>query len=543
MPAADTATTAPRTRTTTHKIYYYRCLGSDDYRYEGGRVCANKPVRADLLDELVWNHITDLLADPRLIRAEIDKRLEVARTSDPVRHQRARLESALAKARTAITRMIEAYSEQLLTIDELRSRMPQLRGREANLTAQIHALDAQIADRDAYLKLADDLEGFLARLREKTATASIEERQRVLRLLVKDVLVGPEKITIRHRIPVREHTPGASRDHEHTDAEDGRHPSYPLRWRGERGTLRGPALALLHAPVSPRQRRFEPAFDIQQHPRQVAHRAHRLDHQIPRHAVEERPDIEIDHPVVLPAAHPAGSHGIERAAPRTVTVGIGVEDRFRPRLQNSGHHRLRDPIPHGRHTQNPGACAVRFRDLDRTHRRREVTTRGHPVPDLAQVALQILLERLDRHPVHPGCTPVRLDLLPCLPDSLLRNHERLARRLQLIHATPPENVGWSNDHSHERPGPFAPPPLQGHRHYYEPVRRRTRTPPGTPSPVPCGRGRPGSRRLYAGHRLARKRTTRQAHPEADLTPRFRCQLLRSRHVHDDSLAFAFPVPT
>ena len=32
------------------KIYYYRCLGSDNYRYEGGRVCGNKPVRADYLD-------------------------------------------------------------------------------------------------------------------------------------------------------------------------------------------------------------------------------------------------------------------------------------------------------------------------------------------------------------------------------------------------------------------------------------------------------------------------------------------------------------
>ena len=53
------------TRTTNKKIYYYRCLGSDDYRYEGGRVCANKPVRADYLDQVVWDHITGLLADPR----------------------------------------------------------------------------------------------------------------------------------------------------------------------------------------------------------------------------------------------------------------------------------------------------------------------------------------------------------------------------------------------------------------------------------------------------------------------------------------------
>ena len=46
----------------------------DNYRYEGGRVCGNKPVRADYLDTVVWDHITGLLADPALIRAEIGKR-------------------------------------------------------------------------------------------------------------------------------------------------------------------------------------------------------------------------------------------------------------------------------------------------------------------------------------------------------------------------------------------------------------------------------------------------------------------------------------
>ena len=75
-----------RTTTTTtagNKIYYYRCLGSDDYRYQGGRVCQNKPVRADYADKVVWDHVTALLADPALIRAEIGKRLERARTSEP----------------------------------------------------------------------------------------------------------------------------------------------------------------------------------------------------------------------------------------------------------------------------------------------------------------------------------------------------------------------------------------------------------------------------------------------------------------------------
>ena len=217
-------------RTTSRKIYYYRCLGSDDYRYEGGRVCGNKPVRADYLDTVVWDHITGLLADPALIRAEISKRLDAARTSNPVTRQRNRLELEAAKAATSIAAMIEAFSEQLLTIDELRAKMPHLRARQANLQGQIDALDAQTADRDAYLTLAGDLAGFLTQLRDKAGTATVEERQQVLRLLVKDVLVGPEKITIRHRIPARAGSSGARQHDPGPDTEGDHRPGYPLRW-------------------------------------------------------------------------------------------------------------------------------------------------------------------------------------------------------------------------------------------------------------------------------------------------------------------------
>jgi site-specific DNA recombinase len=250
-----------RTSATTarRKIYYYRCLGSDDYRYQGGRVCQNKPVRADYMDEVVWNHVTGLLADPALIRAEIGKRIERARTSDPVTRKRGQLEQALAKTTASIAAMITAFSEQLLTIDELRGRMPDLRARETGLKDQIAALDAQAADRDAYLRLADDLEGFLARLRQSSATATTEDKQRVLRALVQDILIGPDKITIRHRIPVREPSSGGGH-HDKTDTEGDMRNSSLLRWgravpvvgqpcpgrvrrsRGPRGVPRSPVL-------------------------------------------------------------------------------------------------------------------------------------------------------------------------------------------------------------------------------------------------------------------------------------------------------------
>ena len=124
--------------------------------------------------------------------------------------------------------MITAFSEQLITIDELRARMPDLRARETGLKDQIAALDTQAADRDAYLKLASDLEGFLARLRENVATATTEDRQRILPV-VQDILIGPDKLTIRHRIPVKHATRNSS-NHDTTDTEGDMRESSLLRW-------------------------------------------------------------------------------------------------------------------------------------------------------------------------------------------------------------------------------------------------------------------------------------------------------------------------
>ncbi len=234
------------TTTAGNKIYYYRCLGSDNYRYEHGRVCDNKPVRADYLDALVWDHITGLLADPTLIRAEIDRRLEQLRTADPTTATGKRLEQALATTGAAVARLIKAYQEELISIDELRERMPELRARETSLRSQLDTVANQLVDRETYLKLAAGLEEFLTQLRGHADTAAVPEQQRVLRLLVKDVLIGPERILIRHSIPSnRSATPTATTADGDTDEEPA--PSSRLRWRSRFAAAR----QRLPAPAGP----------------------------------------------------------------------------------------------------------------------------------------------------------------------------------------------------------------------------------------------------------------------------------------------------
>lgn len=191
------------TRTSKHKISYYRCIGSDGWRHAGGKICDNRPVRADQIEPLVWEHVTRLLTDPNLIAGELQRRLDQLRAANPATAQRGRLERDLARVSSGITRLVEAYQEQLLTLDELRERMPELRKREATVRAQLDALHAQLIDHETYLKLAENLDSFLSRLRERIHSASVPDCQRVLRAVVREVLVGSDRVVIRHSIPFR----------------------------------------------------------------------------------------------------------------------------------------------------------------------------------------------------------------------------------------------------------------------------------------------------------------------------------------------------
>ena len=190
------------TRTSVRKISYYRCLGSDSWRHLSGPLCDNRPVRQDLLDDIVWTEVVRLLEDPALIGAEIDRRLEMARASDPNQQREIDLLHRLIRVRKSIDRLVNAYQEELITIDELRDRTPELRRQEKALHRELQSVIDHVKDREIYVRLAETLTGFLARLRSSAETLDIAERQRVVRLLVKEVLVSEDKIIIRHSIPI-----------------------------------------------------------------------------------------------------------------------------------------------------------------------------------------------------------------------------------------------------------------------------------------------------------------------------------------------------
>ena len=137
-------------------------------------------------------------------------------------------------------------------------------------------------------------------------------------------------------------------------------------------------------------------------------------------------------------------------------------------------------------------------------------------------------------------------ILPRLPDSPLGNLKRLARQLQLVHATPPRELLVDRTNTATNgPAPSLRPHYKGlsattsrsasaSRDGTQPLtasaplgdlplarpRQRAGQYRDTPSPVPRGSRRPGSRRLHAGHRLASKRTPARLIPESPKHPGF-----------------------
>ncbi len=166
-------------------------------------MCDNgRLVRQDLLDRIIWTEVIRLLEDPTLIQSELDRRVAAARASDPSKLREQGSQRELTRVHKSIDRLLSAYQEELVSLEQLRERMPPLRQRQQALRAELQAIADQINDRAMFLRLAETLTAFLARLRNAATTLDVTERQRIVRLVVKEILIGDDTIVIRHCIPV-----------------------------------------------------------------------------------------------------------------------------------------------------------------------------------------------------------------------------------------------------------------------------------------------------------------------------------------------------
>jgi site-specific DNA recombinase len=177
---------------------YYRCTGSDGYRFGGQRLCWNKQVRTDLLDAAVWEDVHRLLSEPERVRSEYERRLRGAEAgpSQDVEH----LGKLVNNVKKMISRLIDAYGDGLVDKSEFEPRISAARERLTKLEGEYRQRISEAAQESELRLLIGQLEEFAKRVSDELNEPTWDTRREVVRALVKKVEIDEQEIRIVYRV-------------------------------------------------------------------------------------------------------------------------------------------------------------------------------------------------------------------------------------------------------------------------------------------------------------------------------------------------------
>jgi site-specific DNA recombinase len=176
---------------------YYRCVGTDAYRFGGTRVCHNNQVRTDRLDDAVWNDVRELLREPKLLREEYERRLQLP-AEDASRREP--LVRQLQQAQRAVSRLIDVYTEGVLDKQEFEPRLAQARQRVERLRGDLEQLAAQDTQREQLRASLACLDEFSEQIRNGLDQADWTTRREIIRTMVERVRIEEDQVRITYRI-------------------------------------------------------------------------------------------------------------------------------------------------------------------------------------------------------------------------------------------------------------------------------------------------------------------------------------------------------
>ena len=179
---------------------YYRCIGSDAFRFGGERLCDNLQVRTDRLDQYVWQEVSALLQEPERLSQEYQRRLA---TPDGEAQSMQVLQTQISRCRQSIARLIDSYSEGYLEKQEFEPRIERLRQRLTKLESQVKQKVNEQALQVELQQIITQLKDFSAKVKGHLDDADWLTKRDLIRTLVKQVEVGKEDVTIVFRV-----TPG-----------------------------------------------------------------------------------------------------------------------------------------------------------------------------------------------------------------------------------------------------------------------------------------------------------------------------------------------
>jgi predicted component of type VI protein secretion system len=123
-------------------------------------------------------------------------------SSQAAQQETARLEGACRHLQGQIERLVDAYQQGAIEVDDLKARRQRLEASLEATRARAESLEAQHAEGARLERLGADIAAFAAAIRDGLGALDFAGRQRLVRLLIERVIVQGEDVTIEHAVPL-----------------------------------------------------------------------------------------------------------------------------------------------------------------------------------------------------------------------------------------------------------------------------------------------------------------------------------------------------
>jgi site-specific DNA recombinase len=189
-------------RTLPSGYSYYVCRGHTDVlRAVEGKRCTARYAPAQGLDDLVWQDMCCLLAQPALIIHELEHGQGGAWLPQALQDRRRTLRAALAQLERQQARLLEVYLAEIIKRDEFERKRQELMHTQTGLSQQLRQLEAQAQKQIEVTGLAAGITAFCQRLQPTLDHLTFAQRRKLVELLIDRVIVDDDTVEIRYVIP------------------------------------------------------------------------------------------------------------------------------------------------------------------------------------------------------------------------------------------------------------------------------------------------------------------------------------------------------
>jgi site-specific DNA recombinase len=192
-----------------YAYYYCRASASSGSPIKGHYTaaadkCPGRPLRGDGFEERIWKYIRNRVTDEEALLATFEQRGQTQ--ADEARRDQSALESLYAaegKLKAEQNRMLDLYSQDIITLDQLQERLAQLRKKQESIDETKGEVTGRMESRRHAAATSEGLRAYCAAVREGMARAEalgpdtgMDYRREFLEMLDTSITIGETDIDI-----------------------------------------------------------------------------------------------------------------------------------------------------------------------------------------------------------------------------------------------------------------------------------------------------------------------------------------------------------